>query len=513
MSAGINFNRALGGTGNIALDDKLRNTNTFLNIGTVKSVNTVLGNVSVEIGKDIFDIRLNGLAQRSGSVDIYVPVNGDSVWVYRDATITTIIGYVTSDASWAMQDRDVSRNLEITQTSLLRPVEQGNLYSRSAQGSSLFLNGNVLLQDATGSSIEIDSNQDKIEMFSSTIEQNMLYSEIKGGLTKRYNPKLNPTYDSVIFDPNGGSTDPMSEFTVYLGKSLADEMGSTEDYLLGSDSDPNYKNVSTSEGKEDKPAVTFSLSDSAVVDINGETFPTLEGLKLNMLLEIAEDFAFKVNNQGSFLIGKANEEGISGMYLSNDDVAPFLSLGLNKGNQVVFRKDQSVSLENKKGFYKIMENGLLQFSAGSKVLVNMDPTDGAEKFEIILTTSPNMIFTASADGVSINAGGNILKLGGGSMQFNGNVDLGTPSVPSLSGKMYEGALLTDTFLIQLNILCASIASLTAALSTPILGLAVWPQVYAAAASTSGVLAAFIAQLTASSTVGKPFVSSQVRVAP
>jgi hypothetical protein len=304
----------------------------------------------------------------------------------------------------------------------------------------------------------------------------------------------------------------MSEFTVFLGKSLKKELNSTSDYLTGSDADVNYKTVDLDEGKENKPKITFSISDSAVVDINGEIFPTFDNLKLNFLFEIADYFSFKVNNQGSFLLGKANASGINGIYVSNSESNPYASFGLNKGNQITFRKDESASFENKKGFYRIMQNGLLQLSADSKVLVNLDPTSGSEKFEIILATSPNMIFTADSAGVSINAGGNILKLGSGKMQFNGEVFLGQPLPSGIFGRPYEGAILGDSFINQLNILCTTLSNLVTALSTPILGAAAWPQVNAAAAATIPVLASFIGQLTSSMTSGSPFISKQVKVA-
>jgi hypothetical protein len=507
----INPNRALGNTGDIFIDDKLRNTNSFLEIGRVESVDSVLGNITVSIGKEIIPIRINGLSQRSGSINLYMPVIGDLVWVYRDATVTTILGYPISDQNWVLQDLEVSKNLSITQPRLLRPMESGNQYIRSSQGGSVFLNDNVYLQDAAGSSIELDSNQDKIEFFSSSIEQNMLYSEIKSGLVKRYNPNLNPTYDSIIFNPNSSANLPMSEFTVFLGKSLKKELSDISNYLTGSDSDPNYKNVDFDEGKENKPKLTLSLSDNAVVDINGEFFPTFENLKLNVLLEIADYFAFKVNTQGSFLLGKAGESGINGIYVSNDTLNPYASLGLDKGNQITFRKDESASFENKKGFYRIMQNGLLQLSADGKVLVNMDPSPGSEKFEIILSTSPNMIVTADSNGVSINAGGNILKLGGGKMQFNGEVFLGQPLISGTLGRPYEGAILGDSFITQLNTLCASLSSLVTALSTPLLGAAAWPQVNAAASTAIPVINSFISQLTSSISTGSPFISKQVKV--
>lgn len=509
--SGINTNRALGSTGNIAVDDKLRNTNSFIEIGRVESVDAVVGSLTVSVGKETIALRVNGLAQRSGSINLYMPVIGDAVWVYRDATITTILGYPVSDQTWMLQDSEVSKNLSITQTRLLRTMEPGNQYLRSSQGSSVFINDNVFLQDAAGSSIEIDSNQDKVEIFSSSVEQNMLYSEVKSGLVKRYNPNLNPTYDSIIFNPNSAGSGPMSEFTVFLGKSLQKELSDTGNYLTGSDSDPNYKNVDKDEGKEAKPKLTFSLSDNAVVDINGELFPTFENLKLNVLLEIADDFAFKVNNQGSFLLGRAGASGINGMYVSNDLTSPFASFGLDKGNQITFRKDESASFENKKGFYRIMQNGLLQLSADGKVLVNMDPTSGSEKFEIILATSPNMIVTADSAGVSINAGGNILKLGSGKMQFNGEVFLGQPLPSGIFGRPYEGAILGDSFITQLNTLCTSLSTLVTALSTPILGAAAWPQVNAAAATAIPVITSFIAQMTASTAAGSPFISKQVKV--
>jgi hypothetical protein len=488
----------------------MRNYNTNLQAGVVIGVDIPKGQIRGRFGSgEEFNIPFKYDIQLVGAVDVSIPCVGDVIWVFSDASNSAVhIGGAPKYYQLYVQDPLVTKNINPEEFLLFPPLENGDKFVKAAQGGGYKLSRGVELFDSIGNKIIMDSDDDKIETVSGRVINETFNSQVHTGIVKRFSAAKDLVNDSVITVP--GTSDYMAEFSVYLGTSLVKEVSSIQNYLQGSNEDPKKSNYDDTIGKDDTPALVFSMSDGAVVDIAGDSFPTLAGKTLNILLELADKFAFKVNSEGVFLLGNADSSGMSGLYVDSSVTSPFIRLGTSKNSQLVMHGNNAISLENAFGFCKIFPSGLVQASANGKVMMNLDPTDGAEKFEVLLSGSPTMSFTANSSGVAINAGGTILKFGSGEMQLNGTVNLGLPN-PSTLGMLYEPVLLGKSLVTELGILNTSLAALVTALTTPMVGLSSWPSVHSAAAATLPVLTTFIGKLTASTSVGLPFLSKQVQV--
>lgn len=486
----------------------IRNYNTNMQAGVVVGVDLAKGEIRGRFGSsEEFNIPFKYDIQLVGAADVSIPCIGDVVWVFTDASNAAIhMSGAPKYYTLYMQDSLVSKNLQPQEFLLFPPLQNGDKYVKAAQGGGYKLTRGVELFDSIGNKIILDADDDKIETFSGRVVNELFNAQVNSGIVKRYVAAKDLVNESVITIP--GTQNYMSEFSVYLGTSLVKEVSGIQNYLQGSNEDPKRTNYDDTVGKDDTPELVWSLSDGAVIDIAGDNFPMLAGKTLNVLLELVDKFSFKVNSDGVFLLGKADELGMSGLYVDSSATNPFIRLGNSKNSQLVMHGNNAISLENAFGFCKIFPSGLVQASANGKVMMNLDPTEGAEKFEVLLSGSPTMAFTANSSGVSINAGGSILKFGSGAMQLNGTVNLGLPN-PSTLGMLYEPVILGKSLVTELGILNTSLAALVTALTTPLVGLSSWPVVHSAAAATLPVVTAFIGKLTASTTVGAPFLSRQI----
>lgn len=495
----------------VALQGIMRNYNTNLQAGVVVGVNIPKGEIRGRFGSgEEFNIPFKYDIQLIGAVDVSIPCIGDIIWVFSDASNSAVhIGGAPKYYPLYVQDSQVTKNIKPEEFLLFPPLQNGDKYVKAAQGGGYKLARGVELFDSIGNKIILDSDEDKIETFSGRVVNEMFNAQINSGIVKRFVAAKDLVNDSVITIP--GTQDFMSEFSVYLGTSLVKEVVSLQNYLEGSNEDPKKTNYDDEVGKDDQPELIFSLSDGAIIDIAGDNFPTLAGKTLNVLLELVDKFSFKVNSDGVFLLGKADEIGMNGLYVDSSITDPFIRLGTNKNSQLIMYGNNAISLENSFGFCKIFPNGLVQASANGKVMMNLDPTEGAEKFEVLLSGSPTMAFTANSSGVSINAGGSILKFGSGAMQLNGTVNLGLPSPGGTAALLYEQAVLGNSLVLELTTLTTALSALVTALGTPLIGASAWPAVNLAATAALPVVNGFLAKLGTATTTGFPFLSKQVRV--
>lgn len=441
---------------------------------TVIEVNTVTGKIKVRYTSgEIGDIPFRYEVSLFGSADVSVPSVGDILWVFRDASNKGVhLGGAPKFYSSLFQDKTVKDKSSPTELLLYPSLASGDRYIRSGLGASIRLNDKVTIEDSNGNEIILNSAEDKLETFTASISHETFASELRMGLTKRYNHLLDSVNETVISNP-GNPNLLMSEFNIYLGKSLSKSVAGVSNYLLGSDADPNYKDFDFTTGKENTSKVQFSISDTAIVDINGDSVPTFANQPLNFLFQIADYFSFKVNQSGSWLLGEAGPGGINGLYVDNSE-NPFVMLGSRTGSQVIFHKENTASLENASGFYKVWGDGTLTMSAGAggKVQLIANPKEGEEKFQVIVNGSSQMIFTADQSGTSISAGGTLIKFSDGEMQLNGGVNLGQPNATSLSP--YEPALMGDSTLGMLAEISQLLYNVVQQLSLPLVGLASYP---------------------------------------
>lgn len=482
----------LGSDSNELAKKRSEYKNNFLQTAVVLAVNPNTSQMVIRYasGKTV-EIPFEYKLQVTGSADISVPSPGDFIYVYQDSIIHGLhMGSPPYYYPKLVQDAEVT---DATSTAPKLPfLASGNRFLRASQGSSILLTDNFLAKDALENSIELNSDEDKLETHSSSISLNGYSSEIKAGATKRYRPDLNKFYESIIPDPNGDVG--LSEFTVFLGKSLEAE-ATEEEFKSDSSTSPV--------GKEKQPKVIFSMSDSAVADIDGD-LPSLNGQKLNFLFQLADKFAFKVANNGSFLLGNANASGVNGIYLSNHPTDPVMTIGTALGNKIVFQRTGLLALENSKGYYKIFPNGLVNLG-NEKFQLIADP-DGPS-FQIVLTTSPSTVIKADSSKMVMSAADNTLTFKKGELQIaSSRVNIGQPNLTSLQA--YEPAVLGESLMKELFTLNTSLLSLVTALSTPILGAAAWPQVNTAAASTIPVITAFLSKVPP---LVSPLLSKQVNI--
>ncbi|MEO0074802.1 MAG: hypothetical protein ABIK31_01650 [candidate division WOR-3 bacterium] len=499
----------------------LRYDLTYIKPAVVKDVNPITGKIKVSFTDGNFDDPLLEIPFKYdvnlfGSVDVSVPRVGDHIWVFSDGSNRGIhIGGTPTFYSEMFQDRFVRRNSKPNETLLLPALYPGDRLIKSASGGLIKLTDSVLLEDGLGNELCLNSFEDRLETFTGGIHHELYKSEIRMGLTKRYNPNKNKVRDYVV--KKTPTSSPSSEFSIFLGKTLKKTITGVSSYLRGGDDDTDYDKFDFDIGLENTPKVQFQISDSEVVDINGISLPTLQGKPLNFLFDIGSYFSFRVSNDGSTLLGNAGSGGINGLYINNNPGTPYVRLGTSFGSQVVFYPNSTASVENPSGYVRIFGDGSISLSAGSGVLVNLDPKSGNEKFEVILNGSKQMVFTADQNGVSVNAGGTVLKFGGGEMQLNGMVNLGQPNLTSLSP--YEPSILGKTASEMLAELSNIVYLISQQLLLPLVGLASYPPtVPTVMTQIQTKLAAFSAKygvipVSGTLTPAPNLLSKQVTVAP
>lgn len=472
--------------------------NNFVQLAVVTSVNTDKGTMSVRLSsnKPVNDIPYLSNVQATGNVDISVPIPGDLVYIFQDSVIHGMhLGPAPRDYQVVVQDANVSVGIESTDPTSIPHINQGERYIRSAKGGAVLITDNVTISDALANRITLDSNEDQIESFTGTIKSNTFSSELRLGLTKRYNvpndnnsddsiPDFHPVYDTIIPDPDSDSDRPMSEFTVYLGKSLLKELPSIDSYLTGSDKDPNSETFDFDIGKDATPKITFSLSDTAVTNINGDGFPILHGSRLNMLLQIAENFSMMVNQTGSTLMGKLNSNStITGLSMNTTPGAESIILGLGTGNSLIFQTLGGIILQTPNlGGADETVNARLQLYANSSIqlanntfnmFVNNDPEE--PYLSMAMSISPKFLLRADQEGLNLVSGDSIwIWNDDGSVQLNQKViNIGQPNLAALNGP-YETALLGNTTVKLLTEILEILGSISANLSVPLIGLAAYP---------------------------------------
>lgn len=499
----------------------LRSLWTYIKPAVVKDVNPITGTIKVSFSEgnladDLLEIPFKYEVNLFGSVDVSVPRVGDHVWVFSDGSNRGIhIGYLPLFYSDIFQDRSVKKNLKPNETLLFPSLYPGDRYIRSASGGSIRLTDSVYLEDGLGNELTLNSFEDRMEVFTGSEYHELYRSEIRAGITKRYNPNKNKIREYIV--KRTPTSQPSSEFSVFLGKSLKKTVSKSFDYLVGSDEDKDYKKFDFNIGLEDNPKVKFQISDSEVVDINGTFIPTLQGKPLNFLFDIASYFSFRVSNDGSMILGNLSSSGINGLFINNSPGNPFVRLGTSFGSQVIFYPNNTTSLENPSSYLRIFGDGSISFNAGSKVIVNLDPKQNNEKFEIIVNGSNQMVFVANEKGVSINAGGNVIKFKDGEMQFNGMVNLGQPNTTALSP--YEPSIMGKTASEMLAELSNMIYLITQQLMLPLVGLASYPpSVQATMTQIQSALLAFsskygVIPATGSLIPAPKLLSKQVSIAP
>jgi hypothetical protein len=399
------------------------------------------------------------------------------------------LGPAPRDYEFLVQDKTCSSGMESTDPLGLPHIREGERYIRSAKGGSLLLTDNVTISDALSNRITLDSNEDQIDIYASTTKINTFGSEIRLGLTKRYNvpdeknPHFHPLYDTIIKDPSSATGRPMTEFTIYLGKTLLKELDDVSHYLVGSDRDPNPQNFDFDIGKDATPKITFSLSDTAVTNINGDDFPKFQGSYLHMLIQIAENFTMMVNQSGSTLIGKLNSnKTITGITMNTTPGAESMTLGLGVGNSLIFQSLGGVILQTPNiGGSSETVNARLQLYANSSIqlanntfnlFVNNDPEN--TYMSLAFSSDPKFLMRADRDGLNLVSGDSIWVFNpDGTVQLNQKViNIGQPN--PVSSKPYETALLGNTTVELLKEILEILASLSANLSVPLLGAAVYP---------------------------------------
>jgi hypothetical protein len=354
----------------------------------------------------------------------------------------------------------------------------------------------------------LDSNEDQIDAYSSTLKANLFSSEVRAGLTKRFNvpttdnPDFHPIYDTIIDDPDSDTPKPMSEFTVYLGKTLLKELDSVDQYLFGADVDPNSAQFDFDIGKDAQPKIIFSLSDTAVTNINGDAFPSFQNSKLNMLVQIADAFSMMVNQQGSTLMGKISNNAVTGITMNTTPGSESMTLGLSVGNSLIFQSLGGVLLQSPNiGGSSETVNARLQLYANASLqlvnnvfnlFVNNDPED--TYMSMAFSSDPKFVMRADKDGFNLVSGDSIWVFKkDGTVQLNQKViNIGQPN-PTAT-KPYETALLGNTTADLLKEILEILASLAGNLTVPLIGLAVYPpNMTAAAAEISTKLGAMAAK--------------------
>lgn len=474
--------------------------NSFVQLAVVLRVDTEKGVMDVRLSSNklVSNIPYKSLVQATGHADISVPIPGDIVYIYQDSVIHGMhLGPAPRDYEFLIQDKIASSGMESTDPLGLPHIKEGERYIRSSKGGSLLLTDNVTISDALNNRITLDSNEDQIDVHSSTTKINTYRSEVRLGLTKRYNvpdennPDFHPLYDTIIKDPDSDAGIPMTEFTVYLGKTLLKELDDVSQYLFGSDVDPNSQNFDFDIGKDATPKITFSLSDTAVTNINGDAFPKFQGSYLNMLIQIAESFTMMVNQTGSTLIGKLNNnKTITGLTMNTTPGAESVTLGLGVGNSLIFQSLGGVILQTPNiGGDSETVNARLQLYANSSIqlanntfnlFVNNDPDD--TYMSLAFSSDPKFLMRADQDGFNLVSGDSIWVFKpDGTVQLNQKViNIGQPNPTAV--KPYETALLGNTTVELLKEILEILGSIAGNLTTPLIGLAVYPPTLTAAAT-------------------------------
>lgn len=474
--------------------------NSFVQLAVVLRVDTEKGMMDVRLSSNklLTNIPYKSMVQATGNVDISVPIPGDIVYIYQDSVIHGMhLGPAPRDYQFLIQDKTVSAGMESTDPLGLPHVREGERYIRSAKGGSLLLTDNVTISDALTNRITLDSNEDQIDVYSSTTKINTFGSEIRLGLTKRYNvpdednPDFHPLYDTIIGDPGSDTGRPMTEFTVYLGKTLLKELDDVAQYLTGSDRDPNSQNFDFDIGKDATPKIIFSLSDTAVTNINGDDFPKFQDSHLNMLIQIAENFTMMVNQAGSTLIGKLNSnKTITGITMNTTPGAESMTLGLGVGNSLIFQSLGGVILQTPNiGGSSETVNARLQLYANSSIqlanntfnlFVNNDPDD--TYMSLAFSSDPKFLMRADQDGFNLVSGDSIWVFEpDGTVQLNQKViNIGQPNLTA--AKPYETAMLGNTTAELLKEILEILGSLAGNLTVPLIGLAVYPPTLTTAAT-------------------------------
>jgi len=466
---------------NIRQKKALQYKSNFIQRATVKNVDCDNGTMKVRLSsKKVIDIPFQQTAQPTGTIDICVPSPGDIVLVYQDSVIEPgiQIGFDYLYFPGLFQDQLVMENMQPTETLLLPPLKPGNRFIRSSQGSSLCLNGDIDLTNAIGNKLILDSKNDKFNVMVSQVNLNLYLSEVKAGVVKRYNPDLPfgtdgatlPYYDTVILDPDNPDIEtPMTEFTVYLGKSLVKTLDSPNNYLGGSDTDPNFKEFDFDIGKENDPSITFSLTDIAVTSINGDFFPELNTSKLKLLLDISKDFSIEVNTIGSLLLGRANAAEFNGLILDNTIVNPFIQIGTNRSNNFKLHKIGSIEMMNEFGIHRILLDGTISL-ANQKFQMLAIPTDEKEEFQLFINTTPPFLMRATNTEFVLSAGNVVETYKDGELQIAAKkIHLGQPNKSTKN--TYEPALLGQETLSALVDITDIILDMLNEMMNPLIGLA------------------------------------------
>lgn len=484
------------GVGNTLQKKAMEYKNSFVQLAVVLSVDSQRGRMNVRLSSDklLSDIPYWSNVQATGNVDITVPIPGDIVYIYQDSVIHGMhLGPAPRDYEFLVQDSTAEQDMDVNDPLSLPHVNPGERYIRSSKGGALFLTDNVVISDALSNRVVLNSNEDQIEAHTSTLRTNLFASEMRVGLTKRFNvpdptntnpqiPDFHPIYDTIIDDPDSDVEKPMSEFTIFLGKTLLAELDSVEQYLYGSDVDPNPELFDFNIGKDAQPKITFSLSDTAVTNINGDGFPSFQGSKLNMLIQIADAFSLMVNQAGSTLMGKIGSSGITGMTLNTTPGKESMTLGLSVGNSLIFQSLGGVLLQTPNiGGDSETLNARLQLYANASMqlannvfnlFVNNDPED--TYMSMSFSSDPKFVMRADSDGFNLVSGDSIWVFKpDGTVQLNQKViNIGQPNLTA--PKPYETAMLGNTTAALLTEVVEILGSLVGNLTPPLIGLAMYP---------------------------------------